>query len=232
MQIVILAGGLGTRLKPLTNHIPKCMIAFKGKPFLEYQIQLLKKAGILDFVVCVGFLGEQIVDYFGDGARLGVNITYSIEGEELLGTAGALKKAESILRKNFLITYGDSYLKLPYREIYETHVKNKSEATMIIHKNHNYFDQSNIDINNKRITFYDINKTKKDLVYIDAGLTVLNKEVLSLVPASTKYNLGSLFVELINKEKLFYYITDQRFYEIGSFSGQKEFRTLIDREDL
>jgi NDP-sugar pyrophosphorylase family protein len=118
MQAVILAGGLGTRLRPLTAKRPKAMVSIAGRPFLEYQIGLLRDAGIDDIVLCVGYLAEQIIDYFGDGSSFGVRLRYSVERERLLGTAGAVKQAEPLLTDIFFLTYGDSYLRLDYRAVW------------------------------------------------------------------------------------------------------------------
>ncbi|MDP2947939.1 MAG: sugar phosphate nucleotidyltransferase, partial [Chloroflexota bacterium] len=117
MQIVILAGGLGTRLRPFTYELPKALIPIHDKPFLHHQIDLLKRKGIRDIVVCVGHLGDKVRDYFGNGRWLGVHIRYSEEQGELLGTAGALRNAEPLLDDEFFVTYGDSYLMLDYGEV-------------------------------------------------------------------------------------------------------------------
>ena len=115
--MVILAGGLGTRLRPFTSEVPKALIPIGGKPFLHHQIDLLKRRGIRDIVLCVAHLGEQVKDYFGDGSWLGVRIKYSEEEGHLLGTAGAIKNAEPLLSDDFFLMYGDSYLMIDYREV-------------------------------------------------------------------------------------------------------------------
>src|SRR5208337_3829133 len=109
MQAVILAGGEGTRLRPLTTNLPKSMIPVAGKPFLEYEINLLKRAGVSDLVICSGYMGETIRNHFGDGGGYGVRIRYSDDGDILLGTAGSLKNAEALLADRFFITFGDAY---------------------------------------------------------------------------------------------------------------------------
>ena len=114
MQAVILAGGKGTRLSPITDTIPKPMAMVNNRPFLEYMLLMLKRNSFKKILLCVGYLGEKIEAYFGDGNRLGIVIKYSYE-KELLGTAGALKLAENILEEEFLVLYGDSYLDIDYR---------------------------------------------------------------------------------------------------------------------
>lgn len=117
MQAAILAGGLGTRLGHLTETVPKPMVPVNGKPFLEYEVGLLKQSGIGDFVLCVGHLGEQLEDYFGNGNKWGVRVRYSYDGPKLRGPAGALKGAEPLLEECFFVTYGDAYLRADYRSI-------------------------------------------------------------------------------------------------------------------
>src|SRR4030042_2339790 len=110
MQMVILAGGLASRLGPLTQDTPKCMLCFHGKTFFEHQIDLLKRHDITDILMCVGHLADKIQEYFGDGSQFGVRLRYSVEKDKLLGTGGALKNAEPLLDNEFLLMYGDSYL--------------------------------------------------------------------------------------------------------------------------
>ena len=117
MQAVILAGGLGTRLGKLTRAMPKVMIPFHGRPFLYYVIKLLESRGIKDIVICAGYLGEQVGDFFGDGHEMGVNIKYSEEGEKLLGTGGALRRARDMLDSYFLVLNGDTYLPIDYHDV-------------------------------------------------------------------------------------------------------------------
>ena len=118
MQIVILCGGLATRLGNLTKDTAKSMLKIKDKPFLLYQIENLKKHSIEDIVLCVGYLSEQIENYFGNGKKFGVNIKYSYDKDKPLGPIGALKNAEDLLEDIFFIMYGDSYLNVEFNKIY------------------------------------------------------------------------------------------------------------------
>ena len=120
MQVAIISGGLATRLKPHTDNIPKAMIVVDGRPFLEHQIELLRGAGVLDIVLCLGHQAELIKAHFGDGAKFGVSIHTSNDGSQLLGTAGALKKAEPLLQVQFFVLDGDAYLKLDYRKVFDS----------------------------------------------------------------------------------------------------------------
>src|SRR3989304_1012137 len=117
MQMLILAGGLGTRLRPLTKRLPKCMVPANGKPFLEHQLRLLAFRGVRAIGLCVGHLGQRVVESFGNGHRFGVSLTYAWERNGLLGTGGAIRNAEPLLAPEFFVAYGDSYLLLDSREI-------------------------------------------------------------------------------------------------------------------
>jgi len=224
MQVAILAGGLATRLRPLTTTTPKSMVMVHGKPFLAYQLDFLKKDGITDIVLCVGHLNEQIESYFGDGSRFGVRIRYSKEEGTLLGTAGALRNALDLLDDTFFVMYGDSYLFLDFKEIWKFfHQFNKS-GLMVVYKNENRYDTSNVSINGNFVQHYSKTEKTPDMVYIDYGVSILRKRVLEAVRKNEYYSLETLFSSLIGQQQLLSYLTNQRFYEIGSVEGLKEFQ--------
>ena len=236
MQIVILAGGLANRLRPLTSDLPKSMLKIAGRPFLEYQLELLKEYEIKDILLCLGYKGELIRDYFEDGKKFGVNLTYSLDGEKLLGTAGALKKAHKLLNENFFLMYGDSYLPYDYQKIEELFKRSEKLSTMVVYKNQNRFDKSNVLIEDGMVKIYDKTFQGKNsesgsagLEYIDAGLSILKKEVLSLVPEDEPYDLEELYKILISEGEMSAYKVRQRFYQIGSFEGLEEFKELVER---
>jgi N-acetyl-alpha-D-muramate 1-phosphate uridylyltransferase len=225
--MVIIAGGLATRLKELSKKIPKSMISVLEKPFLQHQIELLKKHGIKDIVLCVGHFAQQIKDYFGNGSQFGVNIKYSDEGENLLGTGGALKKAEDLLQDNFFVMWGDSYLLLDYQDIWNSYKKAASLGLMVVYKNFNQKDRSNVVVENNKVVLYDKWSDGKDKIYIDNGVSILNKRILQYIPFNKKFALEIIFKQLAEKGELQAYETKQCFYEIGSFNGLKEFEKLI-----
>ena len=229
MQMVILAGGLATRLRPLTLKLPKLMLQIKGRPFLEYQLELLKEYEIKDILLCVGYKGELIKNHFGDGRKFGVNLSYSFDGDKLLGTAGALKKAYKLLNENFFLMYGDSYLPYDYQEI-ERHFRDSVKLSlMVAYRNQNRFDKSNLLIQDGMIKLYDKTLRGENLEYIDAGLSILKKEVLNLVPEEEPYDLEELYRTLISEEEMSAYEVKQRFYQIGSFEGFEEFKNLVEK---
>jgi NDP-sugar pyrophosphorylase family protein len=229
MQLVILAGGLATRLFPLTSKVPKSMLEINKRPFLEYQLELLKEYEIKDVLLCLGYKGELIKNYFGDGKKFGVNLSYSYDGEKLLGTAGALKKAYKLLNDNFLLMYGDSYLPYDYWKIEEAFKNSEKLSLMVVHKNQNRFDKSNILIADDLVKVYDKTLKGENLEYIDAGLSILKKEVLSLVPEDEPFDLQELYKTLISEQEMLAYEVKQRFYQIGSLEGLEEFKNLVEK---
>lgn len=227
MQAVILAGGLATRLYPITENMPKSMMIINGRPFLEYQLDLLRKNDIDDIVLCVGHLSGQIKNFFKNGEDFGVRIRYSEESDRLLGTAGALKNAEKLFDDEFFVMYGDSYLPIDFMSIMNFFKDNNKLAVMTVYKNFDKYDKSNIVIERGLIKEYDKNIKTKDMIYIDYGLSILKKSVLQFIPIGESYSLEDMFRKLIIDKKLFAFEVDQRFYEIGSFNGIKEFKQYI-----
>lgn len=224
--MVILAGGLGTRLRPLTERLPKCMLSVDGKPFLEHQLALFRRHGIRDIVLCVGYLGEAILRYFGDGHRFGVHLRYSWEEDELLGTAGALKKAEPLLDHDFFLTYGDSYLLLDYKDIVRCFRQLNCLAMMVVYRNDNRLQPSDVRVEDGLVVAYDKEGQGEGRVYINEGLSLLRRRALRLIPEGVPYSQEEFYQELIRRGQLLAYETGQRFYEIGSPQGLAEFRQL------
>lgn len=232
MQVVILAGGKGTRLNPLTKNIPKSMLQIHGKPFLEYQINSFKQQQIKDIVLCIGYLGKQIKDHFQDGAKLGVRISYSEEKERLLGTAGAIKNAQALLEKKFLLTYGDTYLLWDYSRVINYFKSFNKLALMVVYKNTYRHYKNNVILKDNLVTVYNKNKELPKMAYIDWGLSVLKNDVLSLIPDGQTVSLEEFYQELIRRKELLAFETKQRFYEIGSFKGLAEFKDLVNRKKI
>ncbi len=224
MQMAILAGGLATRLGSLAKGKPKSLIQIQGKPFLEYQLDFLKKSETRNIVLCVGYLGEQIERHFGDGSKFGVDIKYSYEREKLLGTAGALKKAEGLLEEEFFVMYGDSYLFLDFAAAMDYFNDFNNLGLMTVYKNYNRYDTSNVVLENNKVKQYSKKKKSKDMIYVDYGASILRKKVLELVPQNQIYSLEELFSELIKQKEFLTYEVHKRFYHIGSPEGLEEFQ--------
>ena len=232
MQLVLLCGGLAKRMGPLTKDTPKSMLCINEKPFLEYQLELLQRSRITNVVLCVGHLCESIQDHFGNGSHFGLELKYSVEEDQLLGTGGALKKAQPLLEEEFLLMYGDSYLLLDYPGIMTRLRESDKLGLMVVYKNTDLYDSSNIVLEDNLVKVYDKRHRTKEMVYIDEGLSVLRKSALDSIPEAEVVPLEDLFHLLIRQRQLLAYETSQRFYEIGSLSGIKEFGELVRSGEL
>ena len=226
MQVAILAGGLATRLGALTKQRPKSMVTVRGKPFLEYQLELLRTAGIEDIVMCIGHLGEQIERQFGNGRKHGVRIEYSFD-DSPLGTAGALKKAEALLNDTFFTMYGDSYLFVDFTTIMSDFKSQNKLALMTVYRNCDQYATSNTVVERGLVKRFSKKEKTEDMVYIEYGVNIFKKEALKLIPESQFYSLDDLFPKLIEKKELLAFEVKERFYEIGSLQGLKEFEEHI-----
>jgi len=227
MQIVILCGGKATRLHSLTKKIPKAMIEICGKTFLEQQLKLLKKNRIFDIVLCVGYKAEQIKKYFGDGRKFKVNIRYSSDGKKLLGTGGALKKAENLLKDSFLVMYGDSYLPFNFQKAIEFFKKFNKFGLMTVFKNLDKYEPSNVEVKGNLVKSYSKKRKTKRMKCIDYGVSIFRKETLKFIPQNQVFDLSQLHKLLIEKKQLLAYPAEKRFYQIGSPKGLEEFKNYI-----
>ncbi len=226
MQVAILTGGLATRLGDLTRNQPKSMLKIRGKTFLEYQLELLRRGGIKNIVLCLGHMGEQIERHFGNGRKYGVNIEYSLE-DKLLGTAGALKKAEAWLNDVFFTMYGDSYLFLDFRLVMSYFKFQNKLALMTVYKNYDQYDRSNTVVEGNLVKKFSKREKTKDMVYIEYGANIFRKEALNMIPESQYYSLDDLFPRLVEMDELLAFEVKERFYEVGSPQGLNEFKQYI-----
>ena len=232
MQVVILSGGLATRLRPLTETVPKSLVEIEGRPFLEYQIGFVKKGGVRDIVLCAGYRGEKIEKYFGNGKQIGVDIKYSYEREKLLGMAGALKNAEDLLEDKFFVMNGDSYLFLDFGAVMSYFEEKGKTGLMVVYKNYDRYDRSNVVVEGNLVKQYNRQTKTEDMVYIDYGVSILKKSTLSLVSPNQVYSLDELYQQLIPREELLAYEVNERFYEIGSPGGLAEFREVVSKGEV
>lgn len=232
VQVVVLLGGLGSRLGGMALDVPKPMFDVHGKPFFYYQLQLLKWYGFKDFLFCVGHKGSIIEDYFKNGEGFGVNIDYSYDGDKLLGTGGAIRKAFNALSNDFLLIYGDSYMDVNYHEIVSAYFnarssENNIKTLMTIFKNKNRFDKSNVVFKNGRLTAYDKKNTLPEMQYIDYGISVLNKSIIEKIPCDVYSDIADLYGQLVSDGLMDGYELRNRFYEIGTVPSLNEFRKYI-----
>ena len=201
MIALILAGGIGERLRPITNNIPKPMVPVNGKSFLQYHIEELKRAGIKDIVLCTGYLSNKIQEYFGDGSKFDVKIKYSIE-KKPLGTAGAIKNAEKYVNNTFLVLNGDSYLKIDYNKLINFHKSKKAKLTiaLLTIKDPRRYGLVNIDKESKILSF-DEKTTNPKGKLINGGVYTVEPEVLKAIPDLINVSFEKeIFPKLINKE--------------------------------
>ena len=221
--VVILAGGVATRLRPITETIPKALITVAGAPFIAHQLLLLRKNGIKKAVICSGYLSNQIEDFVGDGSKFGLSVTFSVDGERLLGTGGAIKKALPLLEEEFFVMYGDSYLTVNFKNVYDSFLSHTSSlGLMTVFKNHNAWDNSNIVFEGGQIVAYDKKIKIKGMDYIDYGLGILKKQAFDAMADKEVFDLSAIYQDIISKKRMCGYEVPERFYEIGSLSGLEE----------
>jgi N-acetyl-alpha-D-muramate 1-phosphate uridylyltransferase len=225
--VAILAGGLATRLRPVTEQIPKSLIEINGEPFLAHQLRLLAARGIRRVTLCLGFLGEAVEAWAGDGSRFGLQIAYSHDGPRLLGTAGAVKRARPLLGENFFVLYGDSYLPCDYASIQCAFEESGQPALMTVYQNRGQWDASNVRFENGRILAYDKRVRPPDMRHIDYGLGVFRCSVFDDIPEEGAHDLADLYQRLLERGELAGVEVSRRFYETGSFAGIAELATYL-----
>jgi len=224
MQVVILAGGLGTRLRPLTYSIPKPMVEINGKPFLEYLIMYLKSQNLKNILICTGYMSEKITSYFKDGSAFGVNIRFSNE-KSPIGTGGALKNAEMFLNGDFILLNGDTFIPLNYKHIIGYYRNHGSKNVIVINKNKKC--HGNIMINKDKIVT-EYNKKEKNFAYNDCGVQIFKKEIIKFIPKNKKVSLeNEIFPLLIRKKELIAFETKSDFVDLGTFDGMNKFKTAV-----
>lgn len=230
--VAILAGGFATRLRPITEKVPKALISVANQPFLAHQLRLLCKAGIRRAVLCVGYRGEMIEEEFGDGSRFGVELAYSFDGPELLGTGGAVKNALPLLGERFFVLYGDSYLPIDYSEPARAFAGSGKLGLMTVFRNEGRWDTSNVWFADGAIKSYDKKDQTPQMHHIDYGLGLFHSGSFSEWPEGTSFDLADLYRDLIARKQLAGYEARQRFYEIGSPAGLAELDSVLRAQQL
>ena len=247
IPVAILAGGLATRLRPITEKIPKSLILVAGKPFLAHQLRLLQSRGIRRAVLCIGYLGEMIQREFGDGSAYGVKLEYSFDsprrlvapksdeggsaakagGPKLLGTGGAIKRALPLLGDEFFVLYGDSYLPVEYRPIAEFFQRSGKLGLMTVYRNEGKYDTSNVVFRDGEIAVYDKKLKSPEMRHIDYGLSLFKATVFDAYAADQPFDLAEVMGRLVQQKQLAGFEIRERFYEIGSPAGLAELETLL-----
>jgi NDP-sugar pyrophosphorylase family protein len=227
IPIAVLAGGLATRLRPITEKIPKSLIPVAGKPFLAHQLELLRSRGIRRAVLCVGHLGEMIQREFGNGSAFGLRLDYAYDGPKLLGTGGALKRALPLLGMEFFVLYGDSYLPVEYRPIAEFFRRSGKLGCMTVYRNEGRYDTSNVVFRDGSVVVYDKKNRLPEMHHIDYGLSLFQAAAFDAYPAGEPFDLAEVMGRLVQEKQMAGYEVRERFYEIGSPAGLSELETLL-----
>ncbi|HBA54791.1 MAG TPA: nucleotidyl transferase [Syntrophorhabdus aromaticivorans] len=231
LPVAILAGGLSTRLGPLTKAIPKALIDVAGKPFIARQLDYVRQQGISRVVLCLGHLGEQVRAFVGDGAAFGLEACYSWDGRLLMGTGGALRRALPLLGKHFFVLYGDSYLLVDLGTVERGFVESGKPALITVLRNDDQWDKSNVLFRDGSIIEYNKRKPGAEMKHIDYGLGVLSASLLENMPADSPFDLADIYHDLSAQGLLAGLEVSDRFYEIGSLIGLAETREYFRRKE-
>ena len=225
--VVILAGGIATRLRPITEKIPKALVNVGGRPFVDHQLRLLYSHGIRRVVISAWYRGEMIREFVGDGRRFGMHVEYVFDGEKPLGTGGAVRRALNLLGGPFFVLYGDSYLPCNYAEIQAFFAAENQPGLMTVYRNQDKWDTSNVEMADGRILCYNKKNRTPRMEFIDYGLGVFRPEVFEFIPDGQPADLAEIYQKLVTEQSLLAYDVKQRFYEIGSFEGLHELDALL-----
>jgi NDP-sugar pyrophosphorylase family protein len=222
LPVAILAGGLATRLRPVTETVPKVLLEVAGKPFLEHQLAQLREQGVEEVVLCVGYLGESIRERYQDGRSHGIRISYSFDGPKLLGTGGAIRKALPLLGEAFFVMYGDSYLRIDFGAVEGTFRQSAKSGLMTLFHNQDSWDVSNVCYSGGTIQRYDKKLRGPDMQHIDYGLSVFKAEAFREYPPDDVLDLAQVMRTLVDRGDMAGFEAEERFYEIGSPAGWRE----------
>lgn len=227
LQAIILAGGLATRLRPVTETIPKSLVEVAGMPFVDHQLALLSRQGVSHVVMSVGYLGEMIEEHVGDGRQFGMRVQFISDGDQLLGTGGAIKNALPLLDDNFFVLYGDSYLDTDYLSVQQAFLRLNKKGLMTVFHNQGKWDTSNVEYRDGSIIAYDKKNITEQMRYIDYGLGVFNKSAFADVEKNQPVDLATLYQSLLSSKQLAGFEIKERFYEVGSFAGIKALESYL-----
>lgn len=225
--VLILAGGLGTRLGSIQKDLPKSMVDVLGQPFIQHQLQLLKTQGVENVILCVGYRQKALCAFVGDGSQFGLNVTYSSDGEKALGTGGAVLKASTNAGSPFAVLYGDSYLEAPLGPIIQTFADCGKEALMTVYHNRNQCAPSNILVRDGCVTAYNKKDPTPEMEYIDFGLSIYSKAAFEGMSESEAFDLAEVTTTLISRKQLACFEVNVPFHEVGSIEGLKELESHL-----
>ena len=231
MQCVILAGGLGTRMRPMTDLCPKTLLPVRGKPFAYHQMHWLAAHGVTEVVYSIGHQGDRIRRYWAFEPSPVEHIEFVDEGEQLRGTGGALKLAleQGVLQESFFVIYGDSFLPVPFTPIWEAFERSHRRALMTVLRNEGRWDRSNAIYRDGEVTRYD-KKGGPSMEFIDYGLSAMRRDLLQGI-AVDSFDLAAVFQELSERGQLAGFEVSERFYEIGSPQGLRDLEEYFEARE-
>lgn len=240
VPVALLAGGLATRLRPITEKIPKALVEVAGAPFIDHQLALLHRNGIRRVTMCLGYRGEMVQEHCGDGSRYGMELTYAFDGDKLLGTGGAVARARDLLGRKpddiFWIMYGDSYMDIDYPAVLRAFVDAREDARaaqppplalMTVLRNGNRWDTSNVIFRGGELLRYDKKNRTPEMDYIDYGVALMQMSAVDRIPTDRPFDLAELYTALVAGGRMMGYEVFQRFYEIGTPESLEEARGYL-----
>jgi NDP-sugar pyrophosphorylase family protein len=230
LPVAILAGGLATRLHPLTHRTPKSLLSVAGRPFIFHQLEWLRRQGVEHVVLCLAHLGEQIRAAVDGALAPGLSVRYSFDGATLLGTGGALRAALPLLGEEFFVVNGDSYLPCSLRRIQAAYRAARSPALMSVVRNDNRWDRSNVLFSNGRLLAYDKRAPQPHMTHIDFGVSVLSRAAFDPYAHAAVLDLADVLHDLSLRGELAAFEVSERFYEIGSVQGLKDTEEFLSRQ--
>jgi NDP-sugar pyrophosphorylase family protein len=230
LPVAILAGGLASRLRPVTESIPKAIVEVAGRPFAAHQLDWLRSQHVADVKFLVGYRGEMIADALGDGSAWGMRIEYIFDGPRLLGTGGALRRALPSLGNTFFVIYGDSYLRCDLDAIERAFDPDAHDALMTVFRNDDRWDRSNVEFAAGRIVAYDKQQRTTAMKHIDYGLGIVTARALERYPPDEPFDLATVYRDVLAAGRLAAMEVSERFYEIGSPEGLAETRAFLDHQ--
>lgn len=211
--VCILAGGRGTRLGEAVQELPKPLLEVAGQPFLVHQLRLLRSYGARRIVLSVGYLGNQVERALGDGSEHGMELRYVYDGPELAGTAGAVRRCLPELGPDFMVMYGDTYLRIDYGAVYQAFLDSGKSGLLTVLHNDGRWDTSNTEVSGDRVVAHDKQSPGPQMTSIDYGLSVLSAQAMSVSDSS---DLSFVFKALAERGDLAAFEATERFYEIGT----------------
>jgi NDP-sugar pyrophosphorylase family protein len=250
VPVALLAGGLATRLRPFTEKVPKALIEVAGRPFIDHQLDLLRRNGVRRVVMCLGYRGEMLRDHCGDGTRWGMDLAYSFDGETLMGTGGAIARAKHLLGSQpddvLWVMYGDSYMDIDYPAVLRSFESGASEGAqglrpwlgpeaspgpalglMTVLRNGNRWDTSNVVFRDGKLLRYDKRARTPEMDYIDYGVGLLRRAAVDRIPTDRPFDLAELYTALVAEGRMVGYEVTERFYEIGTPAALEEARAYL-----